>query len=87
MSGRPGLPVLRSAGWPIGRLRWLAWQIGVSAAIALCIAWFGIPWWGAAAALIALVVGEVTNLAGIIYAIRKMQTEIRLNGVAAYSEI
>lgn len=79
--------VLVTAVYAFGRLRWLAWQIGVSAAIALCIAWFGIPWWGAAAALIALVVGEVTNLAGIIYAIRKMQTEIRLNGVAAYSDI
>ena len=54
-----------------GHFRSLAWQVGVSAALAMLIMWFGIPKWGAAAALIGQIVGELVNLAGILYLLVK----------------
>lgn len=54
-----------------GHFRSLAWQVGISAVVAMLIMWFGIAWWGAAAALIGQIVGELLNLAGILYLLRK----------------
>jgi O-antigen/teichoic acid export membrane protein len=62
---------LQCALMATGRLKSLAWQVGVSTAIALPIMWFGVAWWGVAAALIGQIVGEIINLAGIIWALRK----------------
>jgi O-antigen/teichoic acid export membrane protein len=57
--------VLQAALFALGRVRSLAWLIGVSAAISLSLTWFGISWWGAAAALIGQVAGECFNLLGL----------------------
>lgn len=74
--------ILVSALYAVGHFKWLAWQIGCCAAVALAVMWFGIPFWGAAAVLIALIVGEVLNVAGIIYLIRRSQQQFRLCGSA-----
>lgn len=74
--------ILVSALYAVGHFKWLAWQIGCCAAVALAVMWFGIPFWGAAAVLIALILGEVLNVAGIIYLIRKSQQQFRLYGSA-----
>lgn len=65
--------VLAPAVYALGHLKWLAWQIGFCAIIALSIMWFSIARWGTAGALGALLIGEVLNLAGIVYLIRKAQ--------------
>jgi O-antigen/teichoic acid export membrane protein len=57
--------VLQAALFAMGRVKSLARLIGVSAAISLSLTWFGISWWGAAAALIGQVAGECFNLLGL----------------------
>jgi O-antigen/teichoic acid export membrane protein len=78
--------VLVTAVYAHARLRWLTWQIGACAIIALTLAWFGIPLWGAAAALIALAVGEIANLGGILYLLRSMLAEYRASLTPASAE-
>lgn len=63
--------VLQCALIATGRLKSLAWQVGISTAVALPLMWFGVAWWGVAAALIGQIVGEMINLAGIIFVLRK----------------
>jgi O-antigen/teichoic acid export membrane protein len=63
--------VLQCALIAMGHLKSLAWQVGISAAIAVVIMWYGIAWWGAAAVLIGQIVGELVNLAGIGLLLRK----------------
>jgi O-antigen/teichoic acid export membrane protein len=63
--------VLQCALIATGRLKSLAWQVGISTAVALPLMWFGVAWWGVAAALIGQIAGEMINLAGIIYVLRK----------------
>jgi O-antigen/teichoic acid export membrane protein len=63
--------VLQCALIATGRLKSLAWQVGISTAVAMPLMWFGVAWWGVAAALIGQIVGELINLAGIIYVLRK----------------
>jgi O-antigen/teichoic acid export membrane protein len=63
--------VLQCALIAMGRLKSLAWQVGVSAAIAVALMWYGIAWWGPPAVLIGQIVGELINLAGIIFLLRR----------------
>jgi O-antigen/teichoic acid export membrane protein len=63
--------VLQCALIAMGQLKSLAWQVGISTAVALPIMWFGIAWWGVAAALFGQIVGELINLAAIILLLRK----------------
>lgn len=70
--------VIVSAVLAAGHLRWLAWQIGFCALIALSVMWIAIPRWGAAAAMAALLIGEVLNLGGLAYLIQRMRRESRL---------
>lgn len=79
--------VLAPAVYALGRLKWLAVQIGFCALIALSIMWFGIPRWGTAAALAALLIGELLNLAGIVYLVRKAQRDLRRAGAPGNAPI
>jgi O-antigen/teichoic acid export membrane protein len=63
--------VLQCALLAMGRLKSLAWLVGVSAAVAVLLMWYGVSWWGAPAVLIGQIVGEAINLAGIIYLLRR----------------
>jgi O-antigen/teichoic acid export membrane protein len=63
--------VLQCALIAMGRLKSLAWLVGVSAAVALLLMWYGVAWWGASAVLIGQIAGEAINLAGIIYLLRR----------------
>jgi O-antigen/teichoic acid export membrane protein len=63
--------VLQSALVALGRYKSLAWQVGVSAAVAVVLMWFGLGWWGAPGVLIGMIVGELINLAGIIFLLRR----------------
>ncbi len=63
--------VLQSALIALGRLKSLAWQVGVSTAIAVVLMWYGLGWWGAPGVLVGMIVGELINLAGIILLLRK----------------
>jgi O-antigen/teichoic acid export membrane protein len=63
--------VLQCALVALGRLKSLAWQVGVSAAVAVVLTWYGLNWWGAPGALIGMIVGELINLAGIILLLRR----------------
>ncbi len=63
--------VLQCALIAMGQLKSLAWQVGISTAFALPIMWFGIAWWGVAAALFGQIVGELINLATIVVLLRK----------------
>lgn len=67
----------------LGRMKWLAWQVGFCASISIIIMWFGIPIWGAAAVLIGMLVGETLNLAANLYSIRREHRRIRLSGDAS----
>jgi len=58
--------MLQCALFALGRMRAMAWQIGVSAAVALIVTWFGFTLWGEAAVLVGQVVGELINLAFIV---------------------
>ncbi len=63
--------VLQCALIAMGQLKSLAWQVGLSTAVALPLMWFGVAWWGVAGAMIGQIVGELINLAGIIFYLRK----------------
>lgn len=63
--------VLQCALIAMGQLKLLAWQVGVSALIAVAVMWWGMPVWGAAAVLIGQIIGETVNLGGIIYSLRR----------------
>jgi O-antigen/teichoic acid export membrane protein len=63
--------VLQCALIAMGRLRSLAWQVGVSAAVAVVLMWYGVLWWGAPAVLIGQIVGELINLAGIVFLLHR----------------
>jgi O-antigen/teichoic acid export membrane protein len=63
--------VLQSALVALGRLKSLAWQVGVSTAVAVVLMWYGLGWWGAPGVLIGMIVGELINLAGIIVLLRR----------------
>lgn len=77
--------VLVSAVYALGQLRWLAWQIGFCALVALTVMWVAIPIWGAPGALVALIIGEVLNLAGILYLVHRAYKRFRLNGTTAFA--
>ncbi len=62
--------VLQCALFAMGRMRSMAWQVGISATVALLLTWFGFAWWGAAAVLVGQIVGELVNLAGIVLLLR-----------------
>lgn len=67
--------VMGCALFAAGKLKSLAGQGILAAAVSLAITWFGIQWWGAATGLIAQIVGEVINLIGIfmlLYKARQM---------------
>jgi O-antigen/teichoic acid export membrane protein len=68
--------VLQCALIATGRLKSLAWQVGISTAVAMPLMWFGVAWWGVAAALIGQIVGELINLAGIIFVLRKSLRQV-----------
>ena len=59
----------------MGHLKSLAGQVGVSAAVAVCIMWFGTKWWGAWAVLVGQITGELINLAGILMLLRRYTPE------------
>jgi O-antigen/teichoic acid export membrane protein len=63
--------VLQCALLSLGRQKSLAWIAAVSAVISLSIMWFGLTRWGAPAALIGQIVGEVVNLGGLIVLLSK----------------
>ncbi len=63
--------VLQCALIAMGHYKSLAGQVGVSAAVAVVLMWYGIGWWGAPAVLIGQIVGELINLMGIIILLRK----------------
>jgi O-antigen/teichoic acid export membrane protein len=67
--------VLQCALIAMGRLKSLAWQVGVSTAIAVVVMWYGLGWWGPPGVLIGMIVGELINLAGIIFLLRKCMRE------------
>jgi O-antigen/teichoic acid export membrane protein len=66
--------VLQCGLFALGKFKSLAWQVGVSTAIALAVMWFGISWWNATAVVFGQIVGEVINLAFII---RLLRSEVR----------
>lgn len=67
----------------LGKLKWVAWQSGACAVIAILTMWFGIPVWGARAVLIALIAAETLNLAGILHLIRQQQKRSRVMAAPA----
>ena len=62
--------ILQCALVALGRLKSLAWQVGVSSAVAVVLMWYGLGKWGAPGVLIGMIVGELINLAGIILLLR-----------------
>jgi O-antigen/teichoic acid export membrane protein len=62
--------VVQCALIAMGRYKSLAWQVGIGTAVAMPLMWFGIAWWGLAAALIGQIVGELIYLAGIALSLR-----------------
>jgi hypothetical protein len=48
----------------------------VSAAVAVLLMWYGVGWWGAPAVLIGQIVGELINLAGIIFLLRRSMRQL-----------
>jgi O-antigen/teichoic acid export membrane protein len=65
--------VLQSGLLALERFKPMAWFTGAAAITALTIMWFGIPWWGAASALIGQMAGESLYLVGIIFLLRQAQ--------------
>jgi O-antigen/teichoic acid export membrane protein len=63
--------ILQSALLALERFKPMAWLTAAGAVIALSVMWFGIPHWGAAAALIGQVAGEFVNLVGIVFLLRQ----------------
>jgi O-antigen/teichoic acid export membrane protein len=62
--------VIQSALFATGRLKFLTQQIAFSTVIALLVMTFGIPHWGAAAALIGQITGEIVNILGLLIGLR-----------------
>jgi O-antigen/teichoic acid export membrane protein len=62
--------VIQSALFATGRLKFLTQQIAFSTVIALLVMTLGIPHWGAAAALIGQITGEVVNIIGLLIGLR-----------------
>jgi O-antigen/teichoic acid export membrane protein len=77
--------VLTPALAGIGQVKPMAYQFAFCALVSILTMWFGIPYWGAPAVLIGLVVGEALNLLGILYLIRKEQVRYRALGKASVS--
>lgn len=65
--------VIVCAVYALGELKWLARQVALSAAVALCLMWFSMPYWGSPAIIMGLIIGEALNVAGILHLIRKTQ--------------
>jgi O-antigen/teichoic acid export membrane protein len=63
--------ILMCALVALERFKPMAWLTGFSAAISLGLMWFGMSWWGPRAVLIGQIVGEITNLAGIVLLLQK----------------
>ena len=63
--------VLQSALVALGRYKSLAWQVGISAAVAVVVMWYGLGRWGAPGVLVGMIVGELMNVTGIILLLRK----------------
>ncbi|MDB6014644.1 MAG: capsular biosynthesis protein [Gammaproteobacteria bacterium] len=63
--------IMQCALTAMGQFRSLAWQVGLSATVAVLLMWFGMRWWGPAAVLIGQIVGEVVNFIGIILLLRQ----------------
>jgi O-antigen/teichoic acid export membrane protein len=57
--------VLQAALFALKRVKSMAWLIGFSSLVSLATTWFGISYWGAAAALIGQIGGECVNLTGL----------------------
>lgn len=75
--------LLAPAVYALKHFKWLAWQIAACAAVALGVMWFGIPYWGAKVVLIAQIIGEIANVVGILYLIRRGHKRFHLYGDAA----
>ncbi len=52
----------------------MAWLTASSALISLTLTWFGLAWWGPRAALIGIIAGELANLAGVMWLLRREYT-------------
>lgn len=78
--------VIVSAVYALGELKWLARQVAISAAVALCLMWFGMPYLGSPAVLIALIVGEALNATGILHLIRKALRQRSLEASGACTD-
>lgn len=63
--------VLMCALVALERFKSMAWLTGFSALVSLGLMWFGMGWWGPRAVLIGQILGELTNLAGIIILLKK----------------
>lgn len=72
--------VLQCSLAAMGRQKSLAWQVGISAVVAVLLMWYGLAWWGPAAVLIGQVVGEIINVVGIVLLLRE---SMRLAATAA----
>jgi O-antigen/teichoic acid export membrane protein len=63
--------VMLSALYALGRVKSLAAQGVLCAAVSLGLTVVGIGWWGAATGLIAQIAGELVNLASILFLLRE----------------
>jgi O-antigen/teichoic acid export membrane protein len=63
--------VMLSTLYALGRVKSLATQGVLCAAVSLGLTFVGIGWWGAATGLIAQIVGELVNLVGIFFLLRE----------------
>jgi O-antigen/teichoic acid export membrane protein len=57
--------VLQAALFALRRMKSMAWLIASSAVVSVATTWFGINYWGAAAALVGQIAGECLNLLGL----------------------
>ena len=67
----------------LGHQKTMAGLSGASAVTALTIIWFGIAWWGPAAALIGQIAGECVNLGGLLILVRRHARHYELRWPAA----
>jgi O-antigen/teichoic acid export membrane protein len=63
--------ILMCALVALERFKPMAWLTGFSAVVSLGLMWFGMAWWGPRAVLIGQIVGEMTNLLGIVLLLQK----------------
>lgn len=68
--------VLMCALVALERFKSMAWLTGFSAVVSLALMWFGMGWWGPRAVLIGQILGEVTNLAGIIILLQRQYRSV-----------